>query len=185
MTQQPRAMIFGFIILLVAGLLTYRFIGAISASAQVTQRVCLELEPEPLSGPATNFELPALDGKKLKLSSLKGKPVLLHFWFTDCPPCVEELPSLVALQQQAKRAGYEIVTVSVDESAEKLRAFVAQYQLQPLTILHDPTKSVSQRYGTEKFPESYLIDKGGQLRYRFVNQRNWATSLAGACINSI
>src|SRR5215813_11018242 len=68
---------------------------------------------------APDFELEALDGKNLKLSSLRGKAVLLNFWATYCGPCKVEMPWFVELQKQYGPQGFEIVGVALDDSGKE------------------------------------------------------------------
>ena len=65
------------------------------------------------------------------------------------------------------------------------KAFLQQHGLSSLLVLHDPKKHVATGYGTSKFPESYLVDRQGVLRYRFVNKRDWSSPLAQTCIRSL
>ena len=147
---------------------------------------CLELGPEALSGKARDFVLVNLQGEQRSLiSAHRDRVVLLHFWFTGCPPCIEELPSLITLKQALRGERFELVSVSVDEEAASVRRFLDQHRLSELRVMIDPEKKVSRAYGTEKFPESYLIDRRGMLRYRFVNQRDWTSPAARACIRSL
>ena len=108
--------------------------------------------------------------------------MLVSFWATWCPPCVEEMPSLEDL---ARRLGDKatVLTVSVDESWDAIRGFFPRGT--PLTVLLDPSRQVPARWGTSQFPESFLVDPTGHVRYAFINQRNWSIPEATACIEDV
>jgi peroxiredoxin len=148
---------------------------------------CSILKGEPLEQQAPDFELPDLAGKRQRLSALRGKVVLLNFWATWCPPCVEEIPSLLALRAAMRGKDFELVTVSVDEELPALRAFLAKHLKDPSAypVLSDPQKKSATAFGTEKFPETFLIDRRGVARFKFIYKRDWASREAVACIESL
>jgi peroxiredoxin len=123
---------------------------------------------------APDFALPALNGRTISLSELRGKVVMVHFWATWCPPCVEELPTLVKLNRDLQGTDFEMLAVSVDEGgAEAVSAFLARNRLD-LPVLLDPDRSAAKRYGTFKFPETYLVDRGGVVRHKVIGPADWA-----------
>jgi peroxiredoxin len=169
----------------VAAVLSVLFFQGLQQSKSIAAGACLALKPVPQKGQAPAFELPGLDGKKLSLASLRGKVVLLHFWATWCPPCLEELPSLYRMQDALKgEAGFELVTVSVDDKAKIVKDFFAKHRVPALPVVVDPAKKVAKSYGSTKFPETYLIGKDGRLRYRFINKRDWASPAALTCLRT-
>lgn len=107
----------------------------------------------------------------VSLQQLRGKLVLLNFWATWCPPCVEEMPSLVALQ---KRMGDKltILAVSVDEDEGEYRRFLARHRIELLTV-RDAEQRSNLLYGTTRFPETYVIDPSGVVRRKFVGPVDW------------
>jgi thiol-disulfide isomerase/thioredoxin len=121
---------------------------------------------------AVAFKLPARGGGEIDLASLRGKPVLVNFWATWCPPCRDEMPSLMRLAQSFDPQSFEVVTVSVDEGWEPVEKFLASPKT-PFRVALDEGAKISRTYGTTKFPESYLVDKDGRLRLKFVGPRNW------------
>ena len=130
-------------------------------------------EADPLDYPALPFKLPARGGGDVDLASFRGKLVLVNFWATWCPPCREEMPSLGRLAQQFDGASFEIVAVSVDEDGwPAIDKFLAKPKT-PYRVALDAGGSISQSYGTTKLPESYLVDRDGHVRLKFVGPRNW------------
>jgi cytochrome c biogenesis protein CcmG/thiol:disulfide interchange protein DsbE len=128
--------------------------------------------PQMIGRPAPNFTVTDSD-RTVTLSSLRGRVVVLNFWGTWCPPCVEEMPSLVRLQQQA---GDRIVVfgVSIDENADAYHRFLIDYHINFLTV-RDGNKSSSTLYGTFGWPETYIIDSKGILRRKFVGAVDWTS----------
>lgn len=139
----------------------------------VTDRARSAVEADEMDGkPAFSFRLPARGGGEVDLSSLRGKTVLVNFWATWCPPCREEMPSLSRLAQSFDPQSFEVVTVSVDDGWEPVEKFLAAPRT-PYRVVLDEGAKVSRTYGTTKYPESYLVDRDGKLRLKFVGPRNW------------
>jgi peroxiredoxin len=97
------------------------------------------------------------------LSDLKGKAVVINFWATWCVPCTHEIPSLQKLYEKYKGEGFEILAVSTDDDASKIRSFVAKNKLTFL-ILNDP--ALREKLGIEGIPANLFIDRQGRIRYR-------------------
>jgi cytochrome c biogenesis protein CcmG, thiol:disulfide interchange protein DsbE len=106
------------------------------------------------------------------LSQLKGQVVVLNFWATWCPPCVEEVPSLVQMQQRMKAKGVTVLAVSVDADDGSYRRFVRDHSVNLLTV-RDPDQKSNSLYGTSKFPETYIIDRNGVIRRKFIGAVDW------------
>lgn len=80
---------------------------------------------------------------------------------------------------------FRLLTVSMDESNKVVQDFFTKQNLPALPVLVDPSKKIPTSFGTTKLPETYIIDKQGIVRFRFVNKRNWGTPMAQACIQSV
>ena len=106
------------------------------------------------------------------LHQLRGQVVLLNFWATWCAPCIEELPSLEALQGVMPQV--KVVAVATDEDAASYQAFVQRRDI-PLLTVFDASQSSNVKYGTFRFPESYLIDKQGVIRRKFIGPQDWTS----------
>ena len=165
--------------------------GYVSAVKTSTAReltwACLSLQPQRLGVKPPDFDLPDLAGDKTRLSRLRGKVVLLNFWATWCPPCVEELPSLFRLNRTDLGPEFALLTVSVDETAAQVKRFFSLkgWSKERLPVVMDPQQRLAARLGTTKFPETYLLDRQGMVRFRFINKRDWSTPQALACIRSM
>ena len=109
--------------------------------------------------------------RTVSLDQFRGKPVVLNFWASWCAPCVEEMPSLVQLQ---KIMGDKVTIVAVSEDADDkaYRQFVQDHNIDLLTV-RDPKESTNVLYGTFKFPETYIIDKDGVIRRKFIGATDW------------
>jgi peroxiredoxin len=112
--------------------------------------------------------------RKVSLDEFRGKVVVLNFWATWCPPCIEEMPSLVQMQQKMKARGVEVVAISVDADKSAYQSFLKEHNVDLLTV-RDPDQKSNNLYGTFKFPETYIIDRHGVLRRKFIGAIDWGT----------
>jgi peroxiredoxin len=132
--------------------------------------------PPPLGrgSPAPPFELAEPDGSRpLRLEDLRGRVVLLNFWATWCKPCEDEMPAMERLYRTLGGPEFELVAISVDTDAGAVTRFRDRLGLS-FPILLDPGSEVSRRYQTTGYPESFLIDRSGNLASaRFVGPRQW------------
>jgi len=109
---------------------------------------------------------------KITLSQYRGQVVVLNFWATWCPPCIEERPSLMEMQRRMKAKGVTVLAVSVDVDQSAYRQFVKDHNVNLLTV-RDPDQKSSALYGTSKFPETYIIDRDGVMRRKFIGAVDW------------
>jgi cytochrome c biogenesis protein CcmG/thiol:disulfide interchange protein DsbE len=106
------------------------------------------------------------------LSKFRGHIVILNLWATWCTPCIEELPSL--LEMQRKLPQVTVIAISMDEDATLYQRFLTQNHVDLLTV-RDPTARINALYGTSQIPETYIIDRQGILRRKFVSAQNWTS----------
>jgi cytochrome c biogenesis protein CcmG/thiol:disulfide interchange protein DsbE len=128
--------------------------------------------PGNIDKPAPQFVLG--DGTRtVDLSKLRGRVVVLNLWATWCAPCIEELPSLLALQRQMPDLA--VVAVSMDQDPDVYHHFLVEHHVDVLTV-RDDQQRVNQLYGTVQIPETYIIDKQGVLRRKFIGAQDWTSS---------
>lgn len=114
------------------------------------------------------------DENKISLNQYRGQVVVLNFWASWCPPCIAETPSLVNMQQQLKSKGIVVVGISRDDDEQAYHRFIKQYGMQFPTV-RDPSEKVEHLYGTVLIPETYIIDRHGVLRRKFVSDVEWTS----------
>jgi len=106
------------------------------------------------------------------LTKLRGRVVVLNLWATFCAPCVQELPSLLALHKQMPDLA--IVAVSMDQDPDVYHRFLIQHHVDLLTF-RDEDQRINALYGTLQIPETYIIDRQGILRRKFVDAQDWTS----------
>ena len=121
---------------------------------------------------APNFSIVTDDGRKISRSDFGGKLLVLNFWATWCPPCIEEIPSLDAMQKQLADKGVVVLAVSVDRNPQTYQQFLQKAKTSFKTA-RDPEADISSRYGTFKFPETYVINKDGRVVAKYIANQDW------------
>ncbi|MBN2358158.1 MAG: TlpA family protein disulfide reductase [Deltaproteobacteria bacterium] len=131
-----------------------------------------EMDPLPLSLPAPEFSLPAgPGGAPVALSGLRGQHVLVHFWATWCPPCRDELRELEYLTRRL-RGRLQVLAITVDDEWGEVSRFFGD-QAPTFVALWDRGRRAASSYGTQKFPETFLIDPQGRIVAKFIGPRDW------------
>ncbi len=113
---------------------------------------------------APDFELPNSDGQPVRLTSLRGKPVLLNFWAQWCPPCRTEMPDLDALYQDSQDRGLVVLSINTDDPDRTAAETFVQDEGLTFPILWDHDKQVYDQYNLKGLPTSYFIDRRGIIR---------------------
>ena len=136
-------------------------------------------KPLDINIPAPDFTIHDSD-RNVSLSQLRGKIVVLNFWATWCPPCVDEMPSLVQLQKKFQGKDVTVLAVSVDDDPNDYHKFLKDHNIDLLTVRDPGQKTatgvnapVAARYGTFKFPETYIVDRSGVIRRKFIGPVDW------------
>ena len=111
-----------------------------------------------------NFVLKDIDNKEVKLSALKGKVVLLDFWATWCGPCKIEIPWFIEFQQKYGKQGLQVVGVSIDDTVDKLKPYVAQMKMNYMVLQGLDQDALQDAYGPMfGIPVSVLISRDGKM----------------------
>jgi peroxiredoxin len=111
--------------------------------------------------------------RRVELSNFKGKVIVLNFWATWCPPCVEEMPSLEVMQTRLQ-GHVEVLGVSIDQDGDAYQRFLKEHGINFLTV-RDPEQKSSELYGTHGWPETYIIDERGIVRRKFIGPVDWTS----------
>ncbi|MEK6706827.1 MAG: TlpA disulfide reductase family protein [Bdellovibrionota bacterium] len=123
---------------------------------------------------AVIFELKDKDGKSHSLSDQREKSVLLHFWASWCEPCIEEIKSIVEFSEAYKGFPLVVIAVSVDEKWENALKIIPKKTLPSNTIwLLDPTGTLPKKYGTFRFPETFLLSSKLEIVEKFIGPQDW------------
>jgi peroxiredoxin len=190
------------------------FVAAVPNAVQREHSTILDEACAPMGPTARNAKLGRLpviapdiqalnqQGQMVPLSKYRGRIVLLNFWASWCPPCVEEMPSMDKLQRafttKDGKSELVVLAISSDESWKDILEFFKGVGTK-IEVLWDPAAgtddskddqkghvgALSMSYGTDKLPESYLIDRDGKIRYYVVNTRDWASPDAQRCIRAL
>ena len=137
--------------------------------------------PAQTGQPAPDFTVS--DGATtVHLASYRGRVVLLNFWATWCAPCVEEMPSLLELHHD--QPSLAILAVSIDEDPDAYSRFLARHHVDLITV-RDPAQKAAQLYHTEMWPETYVIDRQGIIRRKFVGAQDWTSPEIRAYLKSL
>ncbi|MET0069526.1 MAG: TlpA disulfide reductase family protein, partial [Candidatus Thiodiazotropha sp.] len=106
------------------------------------------------------------------LESLEDRVVLVNFWATWCPPCVEEIPSLNRLLAHYRGQRIEIISVDYRESAAEIGKFLKEIPVD-FPVLMDRDGLTSLDWQVFSFPSSFIIDRLGRIRYTANRALNW------------
>ncbi|NEW06126.1 redoxin domain-containing protein [Paenibacillus sp. SYP-B3998] len=118
---------------------------------------------------ATEFSLIGLDGKTHELSDYKGKPLLINFWGTFCPPCKEEMPALQRQYDKWSQQGVVFLEVNVDKNKVTVQSFMDQYKLN-MPVLLDAKEQVRKMYGVMDYPTTFFIGADGKVEVKKIGQ---------------
>jgi peroxiredoxin len=133
---------------------------------------------------APDFSVTTDRGVQLSRSNFGGKVLVLNFWATWCPPCVEEMPSLNTMAEQLAPAGVVVLGVSVDRNEQVYKQFLQNHGVKFQTA-RDPEADISSEYGTFKYPETYVIDASGKVQQKIIGPQNWTDPTVVSFIRSL
>jgi peroxiredoxin len=121
---------------------------------------------------APDFALKDIDGKTHRLSDYRGRPVIVNFWATWCPPCRKEIPSMQRAWETIEQQGIAILAVNVGEDEDTIFAFTANYPME-FPLLMDMDSKVVQEWPVRGLPTTFVVDPRGRLAYRAIGGRAW------------
>jgi thiol-disulfide isomerase/thioredoxin len=120
---------------------------------------------------APEIALPDLQGNMVRLSDLRGQPVLINFWATWCGPCREEMPAIQARYNQ--RGDFAVLAVDFGESAERVSGFLAEIGV-GLPVVLDQEGSIQDLYRIRGYPTTFFVDGSGVIRFMHIGEMSEA-----------
>jgi peroxiredoxin len=129
------------------------------------------LTPYKGAQPAPDFELVDVDGDKHRLSDYRGKPLIINFWATWCPPCREEMPSMNRAWSKVKD-DVSMLAINVGEDEDTIFIFSADYPID-FPVLLDRSGDVIREWPVKGLPTTFVLDREGNIRYMAVGAREW------------
>jgi peroxiredoxin len=133
---------------------------------------------------ADDFTVDTPGGGRFRLSEHRGKVVMVNFWATWCPPCLEEMPAMERLYRRHKDAGFTLVAVSVDTDAAKVKPFLASNKL-TFPVGLDPRMELANTYAVRALPSSFIVDRAGNLAALAIGPRHWDNAAAHALVEGM
>jgi cytochrome c biogenesis protein CcmG/thiol:disulfide interchange protein DsbE len=131
---------------------------------------------------APEFNVQTDGGKTVKLPDFGGKLLVLNFWATWCPPCVQETPSLSEFARQYASRGVVVLGISVDQNQQAYEAFLQRFRPHFLTAREF---KIHEDYGTYMYPETYIIDTHGKVLRKYAEPINWMSRETLSYIDSL
>jgi len=129
-------------------------------------------QPQPIV-PAPALSFTTLQGKKLSLAQWRGKPVLVTFWATDCPSCIQEVNDFIHLYQQFHSKGLEIIAIAMAYDPPNHVVEMTKMKQIPYPVALDLRSEHSRAFGNVAFtPTTFLIDPAGNIVFSQVGQFN-------------
>ena len=120
---------------------------------------------------APNLLLERADGRRLSINDVGSGVRLVHFWATWCPPCVDELPGLLATSRELAGSGLTLVAISMDDDWAAIRSFFDGEV--PVEVYRAVDPDANAQYDVVSLPDTYLVSPGGRMRFRYGGARNW------------
>ena len=116
----------------------------------------------------SDFRVTTLDGRSIQLSALRGKVVIVDFWATWCPPCIEELPHFKELYTQYKGKGFEMIGIALDEGGSgAVKSFVKEHGVTYSIAMGTPDL-IQNFSGILGIPTTFIIDKNGMIAHKLI-----------------
>lgn len=119
---------------------------------------------------APDFSLPGINNSQINLADYRGKVVLVDFWASWCTPCIRSFPWMDEMVEKYGAKGFEVIAINMDQEAVLAEKFLQRYP-NKLTIAFDPQGSVAEQYEIMGLPNSFIINKQGEIVYKHVGFR--------------
>jgi thiol-disulfide isomerase/thioredoxin len=130
---------------------------------------------------ADDFIVKTPGGGTFRLSEHRGRVVMINFWATWCPPCLEEMPAMERLHRQHKDAGFTLVAISVDTDPAKVGPFLTSHKL-TFQVGLDPRMDLANSYAVRALPSSFIVGPDGRLAALAIGPRHWDNSAAHSLV---
>ncbi len=133
-------------------------------------------QPQSASSALVDKALPKITVQELAFARpvtlpLQSKPTVINIWATWCPPCIKELPDLLALQQQGE---FDVITIATDREAATVTEFLGRYDWLDLNVWHDPMgRSSRDAWQARQLPLTLVVDATGTVRQSIAGVRDW------------
>jgi thiol-disulfide isomerase/thioredoxin len=158
---------------LVISLTVLAIVGA-AVGVYFTQTSKPPVKSEPEFKDAKPFVLKDAQGKTHQLSDFKGKAVIVHFWASWCPPCLDEIPQWLEAAKKFEGKPIQWIAISLDESWEDAHKILPESSLPKNVVsLLDIEKKVPDEYGSFQFPETYMLTKDHRVATKWVGAQLW------------
>lgn len=159
---------YGIVAVIILAIIIGVSIGIIKKNSSGVPRIQGNGERAGENAPAPDFMVYDLENKPVKLADFKGKVVILDFWATWCPPCLEEIPHFKKLHQQYSGQGLVILGVSLDEAGrDHVKEFMKENSI-PYPIAMSNDKIVEDFGGIRGIPTTFVIDRDGKIVSKLV-----------------
>ncbi len=157
----------------ILGLVLHLALPLLAAAGPSTASASDELlMPMPEAPLAPDFELSGPNGETYRLSDFLGRPLIVNFWATWCPPCRAEMPAMQRAWQQLEPEGIGLIAINVGEEADAVSAFLEQVPVSfPLPL--DTDSKVTQRWPLRGLPTTFVMAPDGRLVYKATGEREW------------
>ena len=131
-----------------------------------------QLSPLVNTPDAPDFLLRDMKENIYELEDYQGKPVIVNFWATWCPPCRKEMPSMNRAWKKLKNEGIEMIAINIGEDEESIKAFTNEYPID-FKILLDESGEELENWSIRGLPTTYILDPEGRIVYQAVGGREW------------
>jgi peroxiredoxin len=146
------------------------FLLALCIALQARAGQTLTVMPEGVAAP--DFELMDTEGNRHRLSDYRGRPVIINFWTTWCPPCREEIPSMNRAWHILKQEGIAMLAINMGEDEDTIFVFTADYPAD-FPMLMDRSGDVIAEWPVKGLPTTYVVAPDGTIAFRAIGSREW------------